>query len=796
MSIPLRAFAFSILLLILPYGALGQSEAIDLTQAAVVSSHFLDGPERKAVEMLVEEVGKRTGIVWPIVESAPNSQSPSITIDLSGNLRSSNTEIEKRLREPYSTSQEEGFHLWIENTNPPQVKVGGNDARGVLFGVGKLLRSMSMSRGKVTITADLSISTTPEYSIRGHQLGYRPKANSYDGWTLEMWEQYIRDLAVFGTNAVELIPPISDDADDSPHFPLPKMETMIGMSSICDAYGMDVWIWYPALEEDYAKPETVEKALREWGEVFEKLPRIDAVFVPCGDPGHTPPEILMPMLEKQAVSLRKHHPEAELWVGPQGFSTDQLNTFLAILNQKPAWLTGVVYGPWSRLPIDEFRKAVPSQYPIRHYPDITHTLQCQYPIPDWDLAFALTAGREPINPRPMDQAQIFRVQQPHTVGAITYSEGCHDDVNKIIWSVLGWNSKTPVVDILREYCRYFIGAEYGDAFAQGLLALERNWQGPAPTHRNIPTTLQQFQEMERDASPTLRLNWRYQMALFRAYYDAYVQNRLIQEEAQEAEAMSILQDAERIGSETAISRVENALRLSPKKETSDSLRSRVFEWGEALFQSIHLQLDTPRYKAGRPEAAMLDRIDAPLNNRIWLLQQLQAVRQLESEKERLARLEEIVNWTDPGPGGFYDNLGDPKNQPHLVTGPGFEKDPSFLRGSVINFLQWNNVQGPRSWWDNALVLYDQPLIMQYDDLDPSAKYKLRVIYPGGPLSLTADDRYEVHSLLNKPNERLEFDIPTQATSDGELLLTWRKATGEGRAGRGNQVAEVWLMMRK
>ena len=47
-----------------------------------------------------------------------------------------------------------------------------------------------------------------------------------------MWEQYIRDLAVFGTNAIELIPPRSDDDADSPHFPLPPMEMMTAMSRI------------------------------------------------------------------------------------------------------------------------------------------------------------------------------------------------------------------------------------------------------------------------------------------------------------------------------------------------------------------------------------------------------------------------------------------------------------------------------------------------------------------------------------------------------------------------------------
>ena len=30
---------------------------------------------------------------------------------------------------------------------------------------------------------------------------------------------------------------------------------------------------------------------------------------------------------------------------------------------------------------------------------------------------------------------------------------------------------------------------------------------------------------------------------------------------------------------------------------------------------------------------------------------------------------------DPGPGGFYDDLGNPSCQPHLVRGPGFDADP-------------------------------------------------------------------------------------------------------------------------
>ena len=132
----------------------------------------------------------------------------------------------------------------------------GNDERGVLFGVGKLLRSLEMSRDRVTLSGALDVTSAPAMPIRGHQLGYRPKTNSYDAWDLPQWEQYIRDLAVFGTNAVELIPPRSDDDADSPHFPLPPMEMMAGMSRSADDYGLDVWIWYPAMDKDYGDPKS------------------------------------------------------------------------------------------------------------------------------------------------------------------------------------------------------------------------------------------------------------------------------------------------------------------------------------------------------------------------------------------------------------------------------------------------------------------------------------------------------------------------------------------------------------
>ncbi len=89
--------------------------------------------------------------------------------------------------------------------------------------------------------------------------------------------------------------------------------------------------------------------------------------------------------------------------------------------------------------------------------------------------------------------------------------------------------------------------------------------------------------------------------------------------------------------------------------------------------------------------------------------------------------------------------------------------------------------------------------MHYDDLDPSAAYKIRVVYAGdsprGKIRLVANDSIEIHPLMAKPQPvaPVEFDIPRQATAKGELNLSWNREAGLGGNGRGSQVAEVWLI---
>ena len=180
---------------------------------------------------------------------------------------------------------------------------------------------------------------------------------------------------------------------------------MVEMSRICNEYGIDVWIWYPAMDKDYSDPATVEFALKEWAEVFRRLPRIDAIFVPGGDPGHTRPKYMMALLEKQTQSLHKFHPKAQMWMSPQSFSEEWMAR--VVRHHEPA--AGVAErrrlrpaGPHHAA--GAARESCPRSIRSAAIPDITHSRHSQYPVPDWDLAYASTEGREVINPRPTQEA--------------------------------------------------------------------------------------------------------------------------------------------------------------------------------------------------------------------------------------------------------------------------------------------------------------------------------------------------------------------------------------------------------
>jgi len=792
------------LLLLVPAQAGTGRALVDLSDGVIVVQDGLGPVEQKAVTVLVEEIEKRTGITlrrvkqWSKVEAGK----AVIAVGLEAKIDEFTGPFcpqAKRMHIP----GKEGFALLVESSPRRAAVVVGKDSRGLLYGIGRLLRKMYLTEGSILAPDGLRIATAPKYPLRGHQLGYRPKTNAYDAWTVAQYEQYIRELALFGTNSIELIPPRSDDRRLSRHMKVPPMEMLIRLSEIIDSYGLDVWLWYPNVGDDYVTAEGIARELAEREEIFKKLKRIDAILVPGGDPGHLHPDVFFPWMDKVAEVLKKYHPKAKIWVSPQAMdpTREWLDSFYKYVNKKPEWLGGVVFGPWIKTPLPEMRKIVDKDIKIRRYPDITHNVACQYPVKDWDIAFAITLHRECYNPRPVAMKKIHNAFDEYSCGSITYSEGINDDINKFIWSDQDWDPRTQVIETLRDYCRLFISPQYADELAQAFMAQERNWEGPVAVNTQIDVTLQQWQDLARLLPKKASQTYRFQMGLLRAYYDAYIRRRLIYETELEMEAKDVLRSARRIGSLKAIEQATRILQRAKKEPVAVDYKAECERLADSLFEKIGSQLTVKKHGAQhRTRGAFMDGIDEPLNNAAWMFAQFEKIRRIDSEEDRLEAIDRVLNRTNPGPGGFYDNMGSFVSLRRVVREIPWEQDPGTLKSPRVAYYykvdRPSDKDFPLAWKNQIGTLYETPLKVVYENLDPEGQYLLRVSYTGRRgkmVRLVADGKYLVHDLIPtfKPPMR-EFPIPKEATADGRLELTW--TCGEGQ--RGSQVSELWLIKKK
>jgi hypothetical protein len=193
----------------------------------------------------------------------------------------------------------------------------------------------------------------------------------------------------------------------------------------------------------------------------------------------------------------------------------------------------------------------------------------------------------------------------------------------------------------------------------------------------------------------------------------------------------------------------------------------------------------------------MDGIDEPLNNAAWLRAQFRSARALPDETSRLAAIDQILNRTDPGPGGFYDSFGEPGSGKRIVNSIPWKDDPGTLKSPLITFYyeidRADDRDIPLAWKKQADTLYGTPLRMAYDHLDPHATYTVRASLTGRTsrrMRLMANDRYLISDRIQarKPPVQ-EFSIPKEATAGGHLELEWSSGEGE----RSCEVAEVWLI---
>jgi hypothetical protein len=264
--------------------------------------------------------------------------------------------------------------------------------------------------------------------------------------------------------------------------------------------------------------------------------------------------------------------------------------------------------------------------------------------------------------------------------------------------------------------------------------------------------------------------------------------------------------------------MDAALVVLKRAETQpcrQDLRARVDQLCQALFDSIRLQTSVKRFQASETErGCVLDFVDYPLNNRWWLEDQFTQIRKLPTEQSKVARLEALAHWEQPGPGSYYDALGDLAKSPHLVRGPELNTDPLIpLRGTSFPGFIWD--QGGysrlRLTWQGGL----RPAQMVYENIDPNGQYTIRINGRGqGALYVnqtrlepTRDARAEsaesnaasaTGGRSRISPEFTDFPIPQELLKDRRIVVDWHDPSQPRTPGlrSGPYVAEVWLLKKR
>ena len=496
--------------------------------------------------------------------------------------------------------------------------------RGFIYAIGRFLRKTEYKNGNITLIEDISGEYSPYMQIRGHQLGYRDNANTYEAWSVDQYYEYIKEMMYFGCNIFEHTV-FNEKSIKKSHMKYFQSEFVTLCNQAVKPLDIDISYWSPN-----DKGNTAD-CIKERTDFFASQQYADIYFPPTSDPGDFSVDEAFDIIIPVAREIKKSHPEIKVFPSaqsPDGFGKWG-DDFIDKMNTMPEEIDGIITGPNCAMPLHDLRKRLPRKYPIRLYPDITHNVRCEYPVhfdrDDWHYALTSTLSRESINPRPTEYRTIHRLTRQYITGSVSYSEGINDDINKFVWSDMDYNPNVSLNDTLSDYARLFFPGADTNKIVNGIFGLEKNWEGDPAENPHIETTLKFFTDTLNE-NPELYENVRFLMCLFRAKCDMLVKSRRCTE-------LGLIKKAKYYLSGNDIETAEKILN-TPFDDDYNSLHDDIFEIGRLLFEKAGMQLDVEHFCAsGVERGATLDTIDLPVTDRKWLLNRIEYSKSLDDNKK-------------------------------------------------------------------------------------------------------------------------------------------------------------------
>ena len=431
----------------------------------------------------------------------------------------------------------------VEDGSPAHIRIIGADEQGLLYGIGKWLRSSRFDQGGFTPGLWRG-NSAPEGKLRGMYFASH-FGNFYEAAPVVEVQHYVDELALWGVNYLVLHFPQFQFTAFEDVAAQQLLERIRLIMRVAKSNGMKVGLIQVAnggfkstpkelfnvsfpddlqrrgdfgVNLNPATPAAHALLLKNWLALLEQFKTVglDAVvFWPYDEGGCGCTECWpwgakgFPKLCRDLSTIAKEkYPGMQVVVSTWVYDTpvagewEGLSKFLL---QDKSWVNFIMADSHEGYPHFPLEQGVPGGLPLLNFPEISMWGQSPW-------------GGYGANPLTGRLQRLWNETEHKLSGGFPYSEGIYEDLNKVICSQLYWNGQKSTAEIVREYIAFEFSPVVVEEVAKAFAILEENHQ-----REQIATSANEAFRLIEAASakltPQVRKSWRWRIVYLRVLID-------------------------------------------------------------------------------------------------------------------------------------------------------------------------------------------------------------------------------------------------------------------------------------
>lgn len=426
----------------------------------------------------------------------------------------------------------DGFR--IADGKAGSIRITGNDERGVLYGVGKFLRTSRYDQGGFS-PGTWRGTSVPVKPVRGIYFATHFH-NYYDAAPIAEVQQYVEDVALWGYNVLLVWYDMHQFSGFNDPIAVKVRKRLHAILKAASSIGLDV-AWGDVGNAGYnSSPANIravkcvdkgaqfdcdicpsqdggtdyilansEKLLEEFADVKPKY-----YFIwpydnggcccdkcrPWGTNGY--PRIARLLADQH----QKHIPDARTIISTWYFSDDERQGFEAMLSKQSPAFADYLMSEANSVYVNA------TGIPLLAFPEIT--------MLGWQPWGGYGAA-----PLPTRFQTEWRKKSQLLAGGFPYSEGIYDDLNKVLHAQFYWDPDRSATDIVREYIAFEYSKEVVDDMTRVIAILERNFKREE-INESAEEAFRLIQNSEAKLTLKARRSWRWRLVFLRGFIDRQI----------------------------------------------------------------------------------------------------------------------------------------------------------------------------------------------------------------------------------------------------------------------------------